>query len=319
MKKTIITVTAVAILMLTGCYSTPQVRVEEEAAVITPTEAPEPTKTPTPTPFPAEAVKPEKSEETKSDPLEDLAVKIAGVWGTDDNFFQLFDGTTIKRGWFGSDALPDAQISQVKELSENKYEVYVEDRGVIEDEGGGFEYEGQDYTVIIDGSADGFKKTFIQSTDETAALFVKMGDTFEEAVAYSWEGFSDDFRELNEEIMGVKDNDTFATGIWYTDGYDEVGSWAGSYMIELSGDGKATCFGWRNNDSGTYEITGPNSVKITFDHCEIDSPGEGWVPVEGFIYTIDMIIDGDEAQIKIDAPDVISNLEDGIVHRKSKE
>ena len=34
MKKTIIPITAVAILMLTGCYSTPQVRVEEEAEVV---------------------------------------------------------------------------------------------------------------------------------------------------------------------------------------------------------------------------------------------------------------------------------------------
>ena len=316
MKKTIIPITAVAILMFTGCYPIPQGQAEKEAAVITPIETPEPTKTTTPTPAPTETPEPEKSEESTIDPLEDLAVKIAGVWGTDDNFFQLFDGTTIKRGWFGSDALPDAQISQVKELSENKYEVYVEDRGVIEDEGGGFEYEGQDYTVIIDGSDDGFKKTFIQSTDEASILFVKMGNTFEEAEAYSWEGFSDDFRELNEEIMGVKDFGPLASGRWYTDGYDEFNNWAGSYKIELSRDGKATCFGWRNNDSGTYEITGPNSVKITFDHCEVDSPGEGWVPVEGFIYTIDMIIDGDVAQIKIDAPDVISNLEDGIVHRK---
>lgn len=109
-----------------------------------------------------------------------------------------------------------------------------------------------------------------------------------------------------------------AAGVWYTDGYDEENDWASSYKIELSDDGKASCTGWRNKDTGTYKITGADKVLITFDKCEMDSPGEGFAPVEGFTYTIEMSLKGDDAQIKIDAPDVISNLSDGTVHRKSE-
>lgn len=120
--------------------------------------------------------------------------------------------------------------------------------------------------------------------------------------------------EAPEEEEKPADN-SMAVGVWYTDGYDEEANWAGSYKIELSADGKATCEGWRNKDSGTFEVTGDDKVLITFDQCETDSPGEGFVPVEGFVYTIEMTIKGDDAEIKIDAPDVISNLEDGTVHR----
>ena len=122
--------------------------------------------------------------------------------------------------------------------------------------------------------------------------------------------------EIPEEEEKPADN-SMAVGVWYTEGFDEENNWAGSYKIDLSADGKATCEGWRNKDSGTYEVTGDNRILITFDKCETDSPGEGFVPVEGFKYTIEMTITGDDAQIKIDAPDVISNLEDGEVHRRS--
>ncbi len=108
-----------------------------------------------------------------------------------------------------------------------------------------------------------------------------------------------------------------AVGIWYTDGYDKDNNWASSYKIELTADGKASCTGWRNQDTGTYTKTGDNKVLITFDYCELDSPEKGLAPVDGFIYTIEMEISGDDARIKIDAPDVISNLDDGTVHRES--
>ncbi len=81
-------------------------------------------------------------------------------------------------------------------------------------------------------------------------------------------------------------------------------------------DGKATCSGWRNRDIGSYKIKDDNHVNISFYYCETDSPDGGWAPVEGFSYTIDMAISGDDAKIKIDAPDVISNLSDGAMHRK---
>lgn len=126
-----------------------------------------------------------------------------------------------------------------------------------------------------------------------------------------------DEEEYAEEQDTSSESAEFAVGKWYTDDYDVDDNWAGSYVIELKEDGTATCEGYRNKDAGTYETTGSDKVLITFDKCELDEAGEGWKPVTGFTYTIEMVVDGDDAKIKIDAPDVISNLEDGIVHRKS--
>ena len=123
--------------------------------------------------------------------------------------------------------------------------------------------------------------------------------------------------EKAADDKGSAQDTAAAAGTWYTEGYDEEANWAMSYKIELTNDGKATCTGWRNKDTGTYEISGSNKALITFDHCETDEAGEGFKVVDGFKYTIEMTINGDDAQIKIDAPDVISNLEDGTVHRKS--
>lgn len=128
---------------------------------------------------------------------------------------------------------------------------------------------------------------------------------------------SDDEGDIDDAFAQKwKEQEDRAVGVWYTDGYDEENNWAGSYKIELTDDRKATCTGWRNKDTGTFAAHGDDGVLITFDHCETDGPGEGFKTVEGFKYTIELTPNGDEATIKIDAPDVISNLEDGTVHRQ---
>lgn len=145
-------------------------------------------------------------------------------------------------------------------------------------------------------------------------------DEYEEYEDYPEEEYYDEEIPEEEEALPEKENkkdNSMAVGVWYTDGYDVDSNWAGSYRIELTSDGKASCTGWRNKDTGTFEITGDDKVLITLDKCETDSPGEGFVPVEGFKYTIEMTVKGDDANIKIKAPDVISNLEDGAVHRQS--
>ena len=130
----------------------------------------------------------------------------------------------------------------------------------------------------------------------------------------------EDYEEEEEEVVEEtqepsSESAEFAIGKWYTEGYDVDENWSGSYVIELKEDGTATCEGYRNRDAGTYEATGTDSVLIIFTDCEVDEVGEGFKPVEGFTYTIDMKVTGDDATISIDAPDVISNLEDGTVHR----
>lgn len=324
MNKYIVILTSVT-LILTGCSYTPfEIDNKTGNATTTPTATVKPEPTEVPHAFSKSESGFDKEDwvsiesEYEGDTLEDFIRKIEGVWAEEGGFFEFFDGTTITRGEFGSDYLPDAHIAKVTELSENKYEVYIENRGVVDNPEAGYEYHGEDYTVIIDGSWDGFKTVFIVSSGDRSTLFVKMGENFEEADKYYWNGFVDDYRKLNYEIMGVEDFGTLASGLWYTEDYDEYNNWATSYRLDLGRDGIASCFGYRNKDIGTYKITGENTVLITFDHCEIDAPGEGWIPVDGFVYTIEMTIDGDDAAIKIDAPDVITNLTDGVVHRKIK-
>ena len=319
MDKRIIAIGIICIIALCGCSSNAKnVELSKEEYEKLPKMAEEtPTPTATPTPEPTEALEEKPEDEDTGDAFADFTRKVAGVWGTDDALFYEFDGDVLKRGWFESDVLPDAHIAEVKELEKNKYEVFVKDQSLV-DEDEGYSYEGQDFTVTFDGTRDGFRETFIISSEGGDTLFARMGDNFDEAMQYEFTGsFVDDFKALKSEILGNKSQTSSSvTGVWYTEGYDETENWACSYKIDLSEDGKATCVGWRNKDSGTYEVKGDNKVLITFDKCETDSPGEGWVPVKGYKYTVEMTINGNDADIKISAPDVISNLENGPVHRK---
>ena len=142
------------------------------------------------------------------------------------------------------------------------------------------------------------------------------------ADGYEDEDFEEEYYE--EEMEPEEEYDEMEpeesvdpVGKWYTQDYDETDNWASSYVIELKKDGTATCTGWRNKDEGTYTVEGA-SVFIVFDHCEVDSPEEGgFTPVEDFVYTVEMECSGDDATIVIDAPDTISNLENGKMHREA--
>ena len=134
-----------------------------------------------------------------------------------------------------------------------------------------------------------------------------------------YEDEEDDAKEKpgrEEEGNKASGGAEMAAGKWYTEDYDEDANWALSYVIELKKDGTATCKGYRNRDTGTYKVTGPDKVLITFDFCETDEPDAGWVAAEGYSYTVEMTIDGDDAEIKVNAPGSNSNLEDGTVHRE---
>lgn len=175
---------------------------------------------------------------------------------------------------------------------------------------------------VMTGCAKGVKENNVPAPDDE--MFADYDDFDDELDDFDDYYEEDDYYIEEEEPVDEetdekdkKDQDrSVAAGTWYTQDYDEESNWAGSYKIELKPDGKASCTGWRNKDTGTYEITGDNEALITFDHCEKDDPDAGFRLVEGFKYTIKMTINGDSAQIRIDAPDIISNLEDGTVNRK---
>lgn len=272
-----------------------------------------PTTTPTPEPAVETTTEP-TTYKTAEEELSEFTEKLAGVWGSDNGYFIIHEGNAIKRGWFESEMLPEAYVFEVFQLKKNYYEVIIKDKS---EENELYSYSSDDIIAMYDGTRDEFKETFVMTIDDVPSLYVRMGDNFDEAMDYEFNrGFESDLANLKEEILAPIYQASGAVGTWLTEDYDEVNNWAGSYKIELTDDGKATCTGWRNRDTGHYAIKDDNHVLIKFNYCETDSPEGGWMPVRDFTYTIDMTINGDDAQIKIDAPDVISNLSDGKVHRK---
>lgn len=303
---------ALAISMMVGCNKTNTADYNNKT--IEKPEA-EPTKVPRPEPTekPEEQLKSFVENETE-DPEEVFKEKISGVWGnlTGGCYFEFYDGLDIQSGWFESDALPNSHIKEITEVSDEKYKVVIEvDPGYDED---GNEYEGYTYEAIYDGSMDGFRTCFIASNDTSDYLYIRLGNDMDEAWDYYCGSFVDDYKRIADGYKGKLRESP--VGRWYTENYDEINNWAGSYYIDLYNDGTALCSGWRNKDTGTYIISEPGKLSITFDHCECDDPSiGGWGIVKGFAYTIDMEYSGDDAVIKINAPDVISNLTDGNIHR----
>ena len=315
MKRVLILFAIIAVI-LTGCTTEVSTSDYDQQTEDTKTPTATPTTISTPTPEPIEFE--EESEDiVAQDPFEDFTAKIAGVWGnlTGGCYFENYEDSDISSGWFESDALPQSHIRKVIEVAENVYRVTIEVDSSYDEDGNA--YDGYSYEVTYDGSADGFEKSFIASNDTTDYLYIRLGNNMDEAWEYYTGTFIEDYNKLAENYKGkLKES---PVGIWYTENYDLFDNWAESYSIELSGDGNALCTGWRNKDSGIYEITEPGKLRITFDHCEIDNPEiGGWDLVEGFVYTIDMDYSGNDATIKINAPDVITNLTDGVLHRKAQ-
>ncbi len=306
-------IACIILITLTGCN---QVLTEDQKNLSSATESvieaiprPEvPTETATPEPAAAD-------EAQKSDPVEAFEKKLSGVWGNlvGGCYFESYEGSEISSGWFESDALPKAHIKEVEEISEDKYTVVIEVDPEYDEEGN--EYESYTYEATYDGSFDGFKTSFISSNEDNDYLYIRLGDNMDEAWNYYSGSFADDYKKLAEGYKGKLRESP--VGRWYTEDYDTTNNWAGSYYLEFNVDGTASCVGWRNKDTGTYEITAPGKLKITFDHCEYDNPEVGgWDFVKGFVYTIDMEYYGNESTIKINAPDVISNLTNGPMQRK---
>lgn len=256
-------------------------------------------------------------EKVAKDPKEEFLSKISGVWGNLSGgcFFESYEGPDIKSGWFESDSLPNSHIISVEEISKDKYKVTVDvDPGYDEDDN---EYEGYTYEAVYDGTIDGFDSCYIASMDTKDYLYMRLGNNMDDAWEYYCGSFVDDYKKLEEEHKSeLRDS---PTGKWYTEDYDEINNWSGSYYIELRDDGTAICMGYRNKDTGSYEIKGPGKVSITFDHCECDDPEVGgWALVKEFTYNVDMEYNGNDARISIHAPDIISNLTDGMMHKEKK-
>jgi len=147
----------------------------------------------------------EMSDETEvDDDTKEFLEKMSGVWGN-GSYYEIYDGTTtIKRGEFESDALPDVYISDVKKLSSNKYEVSIKDDAHIDGEL--YSYDGHDYVAVYDGTIDGFRVSYIASTDDNELIFLKMGNNMEEAWDYYIGDYESDWEMLSRaDSNGISD------------------------------------------------------------------------------------------------------------------
>ena len=164
---------------------------------------------------------------------------------------------------------------------------------------------------------DASDNNIIRLTNANADNFylIRMGNDTREAFDFYCNDFEEVYKEKIGTLLGIEVNND-AVGVWYTDGYDETENWSGSYKITLNEDGSAICEGWRNSDRGSYKKVSDSEVLITFNECKVDYPGEGWVLEDGFVYTISLRMNNDTGNITIDAPDVISNIEDGTVYKR---
>ena len=67
---------------------------------------------------------------------------------------------------------------------------------------------------------------------------------------------------------------------------NEGNAWSNTYTTTFNADGTVTSEGWRNKDAGTYEVTGPTTIKATFNSNQRDVPGYGFQTTEGYSYTV---------------------------------
>jgi len=133
-----------------------------------------------------------------SDETKEFLEKIKGVWGN-GSYYEIYDGTTIRRGEFESETLPDVYISEVKKLSNNKYEVSIKDDTHIDGET--YSYDGYDYVAIYDGTIDGFSVTHTVTTDNGEFTYLRMGKDMEEA----WDYYVGDY-EADWEMLSRADS-----------------------------------------------------------------------------------------------------------------
>lgn len=122
---------------------------------------------------------------------------------------------------------------------------------------------------------------------------------------------------IGEEI--ANENMT-VTGVWKNEGYNEVEAWSSSYKTVFNKDGTVLQEGWRNKDTGTYEIS-EDGRYITAYYFEnyISFQGE-WQLAEDYQYTVTYEIDVDNECLYAQYSEkfeeaFMSNAEDGMLVR----
>ena len=100
---------------------------------------------------------------------------------------------------------------------------------------------------------------------------------------------------------------------------NEGNVWNNTYTTTFNADGSVTSEGWRNKDTGIYEVTGPTTIKATFNSNQVDSPGTGWESIDGYTYSVTYEYDAGSNTLYATYDDTfksgyMSNASDGYLH-----
>lgn len=120
-------------------------------------------------------------------------------------------------------------------------------------------------------------------------------------------------QEITNESMNI-------IGTWKNEGYNEIEGWATSYKTVFNLDGTVIQEGWRNKDTGTYEISEDGKYIIAYYFENYIDFQEGWQLVEDYEYTVTYEIDADNECLYTQYSEefkeaLMSNAEDGMLIR----
>ena len=131
----------------------------------------------------------------------------------------------------------------------------------------------------------------------------------------------EEVQEFNkEEVRSV------IIGVWgneyaFTD--DEIMAFSMAYHTQFLEDGTVIQTGYRNTDSGTYEIIDEHTVKATFDHNCYQDPADpdNHDPIPDYVYTVEYKLNDKDGSMYATYSEnfhqlVMSNAEDGILKRE---
>lgn len=287
------------------------------------TEAPDskdvPSETPTPTPGPTKSQDDIEYHQVHFDTL-DIDIPIPDFdWSADHDYQEegfISCGNEIGESMELSANRIDEDIDELTGEPTVYDEYFIEDcepEDIVD-------WSDKDNFFTIHASVNGFD-TFIcvRHMDDYQIYFklqciTENTDRFEKAFKYVCQAVKEVEPDLGNKVQET--GDFSPIGRWYTEDYDEINNYAFSYYLDLKPDGSALVMGGRNKDTGIYTITEPGKVHISIDKCEYDTPGEGWVPIDGYTYTIDMTLDGEKAQVKVNEPDVHGDFSGGTMVRR---